>query len=83
MVEQLCACASRAAVLVYAGAVYVEDVRTVSRKFRPRVLHGSIVPTDSLFQQFAEFLHLASAAICEEAGAGLVPPFEMAKANPI
>ena len=28
------------------------------------------------FQQFAEFLHLAPAAVCEEASAGLVPAVE-------
>jgi hypothetical protein len=37
----------------------------------------------AVFQQFAEFLHLASAAICEEASAVLIPAFEMAIANPM
>jgi hypothetical protein len=35
------------------------------------------------FEQFAELLHLASAAICEEASTVLVPAVEMAKANPM
>ena len=33
-------------------------------------------------QQFSEFLHLTSAAICAEASAVFVPAFEMAKTNP-
>jgi hypothetical protein len=34
-------------------------------------------------QQFAESLHLASAAVSMEAGTGFVPAFEVAKANPM
>jgi hypothetical protein len=34
-------------------------------------------------QKFTELLHLASAAICEEASTVLVPAVEMAKANPV
>ena len=34
-------------------------------------------------QEVSEFLHLASAAICEEASADSVPAFEMAETNPI
>ena len=50
---------------------------------KPRVSHASIVPTDSLFQQFAEFLHLASATICEEAGPVGVPFVVVNPANPV
>jgi hypothetical protein len=42
----------RAIVLFDARAVDLKDIGTPSRKFRPRVAHASIVPTDSLFQQF-------------------------------
>jgi hypothetical protein len=42
-----------------------------------------ILPTRTLVQQFSESLHLASAAVSEEAGAVGVPLFEVAKANPM
>src|SRR5450755_4457410 len=35
------------------------------------------------FQQFAEFLHRASAAICEEASTSFAPPVVMTKTDPM
>lgn len=37
----------------------------------------------AIFQQFAEFSHLASASVSEKACASFVPEVEMAKANPM